>query len=165
MAQNLPLQGYNTMQPTRIHPRPDDPSGPPPLSPLLVFSPDPDVARSLTMLLEDHYDVETETDLERLEGHANRLNPPVLLVDLHPFPPEILRTVEVLRRRRGSYPVIMIHVFRNSRPEIEEAIRTVSDIVLYKPISTDLLVELISVLMAVHDTRFRTVHPGTAEHV
>lgn len=152
------------MQPTNIPLHQDDPSGPQPLSPLLVFSPDPDVARSLTMLLEDHYDVESETDLARLEDHANRLNPPVLLVDLHPFPPEILRAVEVLRRRRGSYPVIMIHVFRNTRPEIEQAIRTVSDIVLYKPINTDLLVELISVLMAVHDTRSRTAHPGTAEH-
>ncbi|MBI4418765.1 MAG: hypothetical protein HY563_08305 [Ignavibacteriales bacterium] len=123
------------------------------LNPLLVFSPDPDVARSLTMLLEDHYVVESETDLTKLEDHANRLNPPILLADLHPFPPEILKTVEVLRRRKGNYPVIIFHVFRNTRPEIEQAIRTVSDIVLYKPINTDLLVELISVLMAVHDTR------------
>jgi len=123
------------------------------LNPLLVFSPDPDVARSLTMLLEENYAVELETDLSRLGDHIHRLNPPITLVDLYPFPGEILRTVEILQGRKERNPVVMFHVFRNSRPEIEKAIREVSDIILYKPINTDLVAELISVLMAVHHSR------------
>lgn len=118
--------------------------------PLLVFSPDPDVAKSLTMLLEENYAVEAETDLSKLEEHANRVNPPIMLVDLYAFPADILKTIEVLRRRKERNPVILFHVYRTSRPEIEQAIRSVSDIVLYKPINTDLVAELISVLMAVH---------------
>jgi|GEM_PF-2155705 len=134
--------------------------------PLLVFSPDPDVARSLTMLLEDHYAVESETELSNLEEHANRLNPPILLVDLHPFAPEIRKTIEILRRRQGRCPVIMFHVYRNARPEIEQAIRKVSDIVLYKPINTDLLAELISVLMAVYETKsIGIAHQKDPQHV
>lgn len=118
--------------------------------PLLVFSPDPDVAKSLTLLLEEHYAVESETDLSKLEEHANRVNPPIMLVDLYAFPADILKTIEILRRRKERNPVILFHVYRTSRPEIEQAIRSVSDIVLYKPINTDLVAELISVLMAVH---------------
>ena len=117
--------------------------------PLLVFSPDLDVAKSLTMLLEENYAVETETDLSKLEEHANRVNPPIMLVDLYAFPADIFKTIEVLKRRKERNPVILFHVYR-SRPEIEQAIRSVSDLVLYKPINTDLVAELISVLMAVH---------------
>lgn len=125
----------------------------PALNPILVFSPDPDVARSLSMLLEETYGVETETDLKKLEDHVNRLNPPLLLVDLYPLPPDILRTVEILKRRREKNPVIMFHVFRNSKPELEQAIHSVSDIVLYKPINAELVLELISVLMAVYHSK------------
>lgn len=131
--------------------------------PLLIFSPDPDVAHSLTMLLENHYAVESETDLSNLEEHVNRLNPPILLVDLHPFAPEIRKTVDILRRRQGQCPVIMFHVYRNARPEIEQAIRRASDIVLYKPINTDLLAELISVLMAVYEAK--SLNSKDPEHV
>lgn len=122
-----------------------------PVHPLLVFSPDPDVAKSLTMLLEENYAVETETDLSKLEEHINRVNPPIMIVDLFAFASDILKTVEILRRRRERNPVILLHVYRTSRPEIEQAIRSVSDIVLYKPINTDLVAELTSVLMAVHN--------------
>ena len=125
-------------------------AGNPAVHPLLVFSPDPDVAKSLTMLLEENYAVEAETDLSKLEEHINRVNPPIMLVDLFAFPADILKTVEILKRRRERNPVILLHVYRTSRPEIEQAIRSVSDIVLYKPINTDLVAELTSVLMAVH---------------
>jgi DNA-binding response OmpR family regulator len=133
--------------------KPEDTARPgenPKVHPLLVFSPDPDVAKSLTMLLEENYAVESETDLSKLEEHINRVNPPIMLVDLYAFPADILKTVEVLKRRQERNPVILFHVYRTSRPEIEQAIRSVSDIVLYKPINTDLVAELTSVLMAVH---------------
>ena len=119
---------------------------------ILIFSPDPDIAKSLAMLLEEHHRVEAETSLAMLEEHINRLDPPLLLVDLYPLPPDILRTVEVLKRRKNKNPVVMFHVFRNSRPEIETAIRSVSDLILYKPINAELVSELVSVLMAIHFT-------------
>jgi len=119
---------------------------------ILIFSPDPDIAKSLTMLLEAHYRVESETNLAMLGDHINHLDPSLLLVDLYPLPPDILKTIEVLKRRRVKNPVVMFHVFRNSRPEIEQAIRNVSDLILYKPINAELVSELVSVLMAVHST-------------
>ena len=123
-------------------------------SPILIFSPDPDIARSLTLLLEETYSVEAETNLQNLEERINVLHPPLLLVDLYSLPPDILRTVEILKRRKEKNPVVMFHVFRNSRPEIEQAIRNVSDLILYKPINAELVSELVSVLMAIH-------HSGT----
>ncbi len=101
------------------------------------------------MLLEDHYAIEVETSLPKLEEHISQLDPPLLLVDLYPLPPDILKTVEVLKRRKNKNPVVMFHVFRNSRPEIEAAIRSVSDLILYKPINAELVSELVSVLMAI----------------
>lgn len=120
------------------------------VSPILIFSPDADIARSLTLLLGETYAVEAQTDLSKLEEHINRLHPPILLVDLYSLPPDIMRTVEILKRRTDKNPVIMFHVFRNSRPEIEQAIRGVSDLILYKPINAELVTELVSVLMAIH---------------
>lgn len=119
-------------------------------NPILIFSPDPDIARSLTLLLEETYAVEAETNLLNLEERINSLHPPLLLVDLYSLPPDILKTVEVLKRRKEKNPVVMFHVFRNSRPEIEQAIRNVSDLILYKPINAELVSELVSVLMAIH---------------
>ena len=114
------------------------------------------------MLLEENYPVELETDLSKLEEHINRLNPPITLVDLYPFPGEILCTVEILQRRKQRNPVVMFHVYRNNRPEVEKAIRGVSDIVLYKPINTDLVAELISVLMAVHHSKGLNAAQGSS---
>ncbi len=119
-------------------------------NPILIFSPDGDIARSLKMLLEEEYRVETETSLAALEERIRRTDPPLLLVDLYPLPPDILKTVDVLKRRKNKNPVVMFHVFRNSRPEIEQAIRNVSDLILYKPINAELVSELVSVLMAIH---------------
>lgn len=108
------------------------------------------------MLLEEQYVVASETDLAHFEEQMSRMDPPLLLVDLYPLPPDILKTVEVLKRRKSKNPVVMFHVFRNSRPEIEQAIRGVSDLILYKPINAELVCELVSVLMAIH-------HPARVE--
>ena len=119
-------------------------------SPILIFSPDPDIARSLTLLLEETYPVRAETEFGNLEQAIDETHAPLMLIDLYSFPPDILRTVDVLSRRKEKNPVIVFHVFRNSRPEIEQAVRSVSDLILYKPINAELVSELVSVLLAIH---------------
>lgn len=140
------------MKTTAVHSVPPSATQTDQANAILIFSPDPDIARSLTMLLEEHYRIEAETNLALLEDHIDRLDPSLLLVDLYPLPPDILKTIEVLKRRKRKNPVVMFHVFRNSRPEIEQAIRNVSDLILYKPINAELVSELVSVLMAIHFT-------------
>lgn len=116
---------------------------------LLVFSADLDVAKSLTLLLEENFAVTYETNLEMLRQQILDVGPAMLLLDLCPLPTDIFRTIDVLRHLNRSFPVVTFHVFRNSLPEMERAIRSVSDIVLYKPITVELITELVSVLLAV----------------
>lgn len=116
---------------------------------LVVFSADLELAKSLTLLLEENFAVTYETHLEKLRERILEVGPALLLLDLCPLPTDILRTVDVLRHMNRSFPVVTFHVYRNSLPEMEKAIRSVSDIVLYKPVTAELVTELLSVLMAV----------------
>ena len=116
---------------------------------LVVFSADLELAKNLTLLLEEDFAVTYETHLEKLRERILEVGPALLLLDLCPLPTDILRTVDVLRHMNRSFPVVTFHVYRNSLPEMEKAIRSVSDIVLYKPVTAELVTELVSVLMAV----------------
>ncbi len=122
---------------------------------LVVFSADLDIAKSFTLLLEESYAVTYETDLEKLRAKILDVGPSLLLLDLCPLPTDILRTIDVLRHMNRTFPVVTLHVYRNSLPDMEKAIRSVSDIVLYKPVTAELVTELISVLMAVQQDNSR----------
>src|SRR3990167_9431652 len=101
---------------------------------VLVFSPDPDLAKSLSLLLEDKFAIVCETKLENLKQRIDTTAPTVLLIDLFAFPSDIIKETEVIRGTRGKIPVVLLRVNRHLNPDVEEDIRNVADVVLYKPL-------------------------------
>jgi DNA-binding NtrC family response regulator len=120
---------------------------------ILIFSPDPDVAKNLGLLLDDRFEVACESRLNALKERMADIHPALLLVDGYPSPSDIRKLTEVLKAKPKGVLVVMLHVFRNWIPEIETAIHKTADYVLYKPVDVDMIAGLIVDLL--HGTRQR----------
>jgi DNA-binding NtrC family response regulator len=116
---------------------------------ILVFSPDPDLARSLSLLLEDEFEIACEVQLEHLKKAIVATAPALLLIDLYSFPSDILREVNVLRASHLKMPVVLLRVYRQLSPELEEKIRDLADLVLYKPFDVNVVADAIYKLLNV----------------
>lgn len=114
---------------------------------VLVFSPDATLAKSLSLLLEDQYEIACETQLDNLKATIGLASPALLLVDLFSFPSDILKEVTVLRTSRLKIPVVMLRVYRQLAPEIEETIRDLADFVFYKPFDVNAVADAVHKLL------------------
>lgn len=101
---------------------------------VLVFSPDADLAKSLSLLLEERFTVVCETKLENLRQRIDTSAPAVLVIDLFAFPSDIVKETEIVRGGRKKIPVVLLRIHRLLNPDVEEAIGNVADVVLYKPL-------------------------------
>ena len=114
---------------------------------VLVFSPDVALAKSLSLLLENQYEIACETQLDKLNATIGSASPALLLVDLYSFPSDILREVNVLRTSHLKVPVVLLRVYRQLGPEIEETIRDLADFVFYKPFDVNAVADAVHKLL------------------
>lgn len=114
---------------------------------VLVFSPDVALAKSLSLLLEDQYEIACETQLENLKATIGAASPALMLVDLFSFPSDILKEVNVLRTSSLKIPVVLLRVYRQLGPEIEETIRDLADFVFYKPFDVNAVADAVHKLL------------------
>lgn len=114
---------------------------------VLVFSPDAALAKSLSLLLEDQYEIACETQIDNLNAAIGTSSPVLLLVDLYSFPSDILREVNVLRTCGLKVPVVLLRVYRQLSPEIEEVIRDLADFVFYKPFDANAVADAVHTLL------------------
>lgn len=114
---------------------------------VLVFSPDAALAKSLSLLLEDQYEIACETQLDNLKGTIGIASPALLLVDLYSFPSDILKEIEVLRTSHLKVPVVLLRVYRQLNNEIEEKIREMADFVFYKPFDVNAVADAVHKLL------------------
>lgn len=114
---------------------------------VLVFSPDAALAKSLSLLLENQYEIACETQLDNLKGTIGDASPGLLLIDLFSFPSDILKEIDVLRTSRLKVPVIILRVYRQLNPEIEEKIKDLADFVFYKPFDVNAVADAVHKLL------------------
>lgn len=114
---------------------------------VLVFSPDVALAQSLSLLLEDQYEIACETQLENLKATIGTASPALMLVDLFSFPSDILKEINVLRASSLKIPVVLLRVYRQLGPEIEETIRDLADFVFYKPFDVNAVADAVHKLL------------------
>ena len=114
---------------------------------VLVFSPDAALAKSLSLLLEDQYEIACETQLDNLKAAIGKASPALLLVDLFAFPSDILKEVTVLRTSRLKIPVVLLRVYRQLAPDLEETIRDLADFVFYKPFDVNAVADAVHKLL------------------
>lgn len=111
---------------------------------VLIFSPDPDLAKSIALLLERQYEIVYVTRLEYLRERISSTAPDLLLIDLFSFQGEIAKLLVVLQSSRISRPIIFMRGYRHWMSEIEEAIQKMGAIIFYKPVDILLIADAIN---------------------
>jgi len=104
---------------------------------ILVFSPDRDLAESLSLLLEGNFEIVRETSIQSLQELISSSHPALLLIDLFSFPSDILKVLDIIGSSRKTIPIIILHVYQLRNPAMEEAIQKAADLVLFKPVDVD----------------------------
>ncbi|MEX1276109.1 MAG: hypothetical protein WEE20_09255 [Bacteroidota bacterium] len=102
--------------------------------PVLVFSPDPDLARSLSLLLEEEFKIVCVTQLEQLLSRIEADAPTVMIIDLFAFPSDVIRELRVLQTSGRRIPIIVLRIKRLMSIEVEQTIREIAETVLFKPL-------------------------------
>jgi DNA-binding NtrC family response regulator len=110
---------------------------------ILIFSPDPDLAKSLALLLERQYEIVCVTRLEYLSERISTISPDLMLIDLFSFQGEIAKLLVVLQSVRVMKPIIFLRGYRHWMFEIEEAIQKLGTIIFYKPVDIMLIADAI----------------------
>ena len=111
---------------------------------ILIFSPDPDLAKSIALLLERQYEIVYVTRLEYLRERISTLAPDLMLIDLFSFQGEIAKLLVVIQSTRVSRPIIFLRGYRHWMFEIEEAIQKLGTMIFYKPVDILLVADAIS---------------------
>jgi hypothetical protein len=114
---------------------------------VLVFSPDTDLAKVLLLNLEDRYRILREHTLDRFEHVVREVSPDLVLVDLFPFLEEVKKQINIIRGIHSSIPIITLRAYMNLRPEMDQEIEDVSDVVFYKPIDVSFISQAIEDLL------------------
>ncbi|HLF19916.1 MAG TPA: hypothetical protein VI704_03925 [Bacteroidota bacterium] len=111
---------------------------------ILIFSPDPDLAKSIALLLERQYEIVYVTRLEYLRERISSLAPDLMLIDLFSFQGEIAKLLVVIQSTRVSRPIIFLRGYRHWMFEIEEAIQKLGTMIFYKPVDILLVADAIN---------------------
>lgn len=111
--------------------------------PVLVFSPDPDLARSLSLFLEEEFEIVCVTRLEHLLPRIEAATPAVMIIDLFAFPSDVIRELRVLQTSGKRVPIVVLRIKRLMSIEVEQTIRDMAEMVLFKPLEGSSVAEAI----------------------
>ncbi len=116
-------------------------------SKILVFSPDKDLAQSLSMLFENHFDIACETSLSNLQKRIALVAPSLLVVDLHTFSSDVMHELNIVEASSGNVPVVVLRAYNRLRADVEELVQRTADVVFYKPLNAEEVVRSINDLL------------------
>jgi DNA-binding NtrC family response regulator len=116
---------------------------------ILVFSPDRDLAESLSMLFENHFEIASETTLGNLENRITSVRPSLLILDLHTFSSDVMLQLKILEASHLKVPVVVLRAYNRLRPDVEDFIERIAKVVFYKPFNAEEVVQSIHELLNV----------------
>ena len=116
---------------------------------ILVFSPDRDLAQSLSMLFENHFEIACETSLVNLQRRIASVAPALLVVDLHPFSSDVMHELNIVEANSADVPVVVLRAYNRLRADVEELVQRTADVVFYKPLNAEEVVRSIHELLKV----------------
>lgn len=114
---------------------------------ILVFSPDRDLAQSLSMLFENHFEIACETSLANLQKRIASVAPSLLVVDLHTFSSDVMHELNIVEASSGDVPVVVLRAYNRLRADVEELVQRTADVVFYKPLNAEEVVRSIHELL------------------
>jgi len=112
---------------------------------ILLHSADKDLMKSLSILLQDQYDIVATETVEELALQRSNKCISLLVVDLERSIPALLAEFEKRRLENNGAPIIVLYAFRQGQPEWEKKIRQLASQIFYKPVQIEQILEAISV--------------------
>ena len=116
---------------------------------ILVFSPDRDLAQSLSMLFENHFEITCETSMVNLGKHIALVAPDLLIVDLHTFSSDVMLELNIVESNSVNIPVVVLRAYNRLRSDVEEMVQRTAKLVFYKPFNAEEVVRSIHNLLRV----------------
>ena len=116
---------------------------------ILVFSPDHDLAQSLSMLFENHFEITCETSMGNLGKRIASVAPALLIVDLHTFSSDVMLELSIVESSRVKVPVVVLRAYNRLRSDVEEMVQRTAQVVFYKPFNAEEVVRSIHNLLKV----------------
>ena len=111
------------------------------------------MSKSLSILLQNQYNVLTTETVEDLGLQRNNKCVSLLVVDLERAIPSLLGEFEFRRLQNSDAPIIVLYAYRQGKPEWEARIRTLANQVLYKPVQIEQILDAISVEIGMQKSR------------
>lgn len=112
---------------------------------ILIFSPDTDLATSLSMLLADTFSPVVETNLRDFNRRVQEETPALLLVDLFSSAAESLQQLAQLDHQ-PSVPLVLLRDYR-SFSEVDRMIKKLKAYYFFKPVDVEKVTTLITGLL------------------
>ena len=116
---------------------------------ILVFSPDRDLAQSLSMLFENHFEITCETSMGNLGKHITSVAPDLLIVDLHTFSSDVMLELSIVEASCVKVPIVILRAYNRLRSDVEEMVQRTAKVVFYKPFNAEEVVRSIHSLLRV----------------
>ena len=117
---------------------------------ILLHSADKDMAKSLSILLQDQYGIVVTESVEEFALQRKNKYVSLLVVDLERSIPSLLTEFELRHQEQNNAPIIVLYAFRQGQPEWEKRIRLLADQVLYKPVQIEQILDAITVENELH---------------
>lgn len=118
---------------------------------ILLHSPDRDLTKSLSFLLQEKFSIITSQcidDLRRSRGDASIA---LVVADLEKMVPQLLEEFQRWRRDGSLAPIIGLYAYRQKEPSLERSIRRIVREVLYKPVPIDHVLKAIATELHIDD--------------
>lgn len=117
---------------------------------ILVFSPDRDLAQSLSMLFENDFEITCETSMGNLGKRISSVVPDLLVVDLHTFSSDVMLELSIVESSLVKVPIVILRAYNRLRSDVEEMVQRTAKVVFYKPFNAEEVVKSIHSLLSVN---------------
>lgn len=111
-----------------------------------MFSPDRDLAQSLSLLFENHFEITCETSMGNLGKQIATVAPDLLIVDLHTFSSDVMLELSIVEASCVKVPVVILRAYNRLRSDVEEMVQRTAKVVFYKPFNAEEVVRSINSL-------------------
>jgi len=113
---------------------------------IVIYSPDKDFSESLSMVLQDFFNVVTTNDVETLRKYATIHNADIVIADAMPTE-DIRQCFEAMKKERRHLHIIMLYVSRLTDKRLKDEFRKIVDAFFYKPIELTELIDSINAVL------------------
>jgi DNA-binding NtrC family response regulator len=122
-------------------------------STILIYTGDHDLAKSLTLLLQDQYKVHTTSILRKATDAVERREADLFIADFGLSLETGLKALEQLREKNSEIPVIVFCSYQLKDSKIERQIRDRVDFYFHVPVNVDEIVQAITNLLTIQDKK------------